>query len=175
MEYNGWLVPVFCSITTQTPILIISRDVEGQLDNIKTEIVREMRETKGNVPLNRFNVALVGNKDGWENNISQILCEFLRQQKLGLGDILKLEREDLIGNFMGHTPHKINEVFEEAAGSTLLINLDRLVLSDYDTFGKEAWEVLKFHMKNNLEVHVLLFSKEKHYSDDIPVKFNIIF
>lgn len=82
------------------------------------------------------------------------------------GDVfVEVKREDLVGQYQGHTAAKVKDVIRSAMGGVLFVDeAYSLVNGEGDTFGKEAVNALVAEMENHRDSLVVILAG---YTSDI--------
>ena len=87
---------------------------------------------------------------------ARLVARILREQGVGSGAFVEAGREQLIGQFLGHTSPKIARLFEKAKGGVLFIDeAGALVSSRRDEYAAEAVNALVRHMELHPETMVI--------------------
>ena len=91
-----------------------------------------------------YHFVFSGNPGTGKTTVARLLADILHG--VGLlekGQLVEVERGDLVGEYQGHTAKKTKKVIEEALGGVLFIDeAYGLINGDYDEFGREAIDAL---------------------------------
>lgn len=125
--------------------------------------IREVQELS---PLtSSLHMAFTGRSGTGKSAVAQKLASVLRNLGyLTKGHIINVTREDLVGQYVGHTAPKTKEQLQKAHGGILFIDeAYHLYKPDNERdYGAEAVELLLQIMENQRDDLILVFSGEKH-------------
>ena len=137
------------------------------LNNVKNEIsnlislirVRQEREKNGlKNPIMSYHLCFLGNPGTGKTTIARLVGKLYKQ--LGIlksGHLIEVARQDLVGQYIGHTAIKTKEVIDKAKGGILFIDeaysLSNKAIND---FGPEAIEVILKEMEDNRDNIVVI-------------------
>lgn len=125
------------------------------LDSVKQEIIKikkkiefdnSRREMLGldYEDQDTYHFVFSGNPGTGKTTVARLLADILHG--VGLlekGQLVEVERGDLVGEYQGHTAKKTKKVIDEALGGVLFVDeAYGLINGDYDEFGKEAIDAL---------------------------------
>lgn len=91
-----------------------------------------------------LNLVLTGNPGTGKTTVAKLVGSAYRDSGvLPLGHVVKTSRQDLVGQYQGHTAMKTGAVIQRAIGGVLFIDdAYALVKDEHDTFGQEAVDTL---------------------------------
>lgn len=114
-----------------------------------------------------LHMIFTGNPGTGKTTIARIVADIFRA--LGMvykNEIKEVTREDLVGQYQGHTAIKTREVIEESKGGVLFIDEAYSLKQDaQDSFGQEAIDALVKGMEENRENMIVIlagYSKEMY-------------
>lgn len=127
----------------------IKADISSMVDLIK---LREIRKTH-NLPNPEmsFHMVFSGNPGTGKTSVARIVADIYKA--LGVvskGQLVETDRSGLVGEYVGRTAVKVNEVVETAIGGVLFIDeAYSLARSNENDYGKEAIDTLLKLMEDN--------------------------
>lgn len=101
------------------------------------------------------NLAFAGHPGTGKSAVARLYHEILTGAGLSNGRFVTARRQDLIGQYVGHTAPKIHQLFQEASGGILFIDEAGCLLQD-DVFTHEAVVELVRYMEEEAETTVIL-------------------
>ncbi len=139
-----------------------------ELENVKSalhrllsmnKLERRRREAGLASPPRHRHMAFSGAPGTGKTVCAQLLARILREEGTGSGIFVEAGRQDMVGEFVGHTSPKIAQLFQKASGGVLFLDeIGALVgggTVQSDTFAKEAIDALVYHMDRNPQTIVI--------------------
>ncbi|MDV2685519.1 stage V sporulation protein K [Alkalihalophilus lindianensis] len=123
-----------------------------------------------------------GNPGTGKTTVARIIASFFHEMNvLAKGQLIEVERADLVGEYIGHTAQKTREVIKKANGGVLFIDeAYSLSRGGEKDFGKEAIDTLVKAMEDQQHEFVLIlagYSREMDYflslNPGLPSRFPI--
>lgn len=145
----------------------VKETVQTLLDTISVQKdMEELGISTGN-DIGTLHMSFKGNAGTGKTTVARLLGKILGEMGvLKRGDVfVEVKREDLVGQYQGHTATKVKDVVRSAMGGVLFIDeAYALVNGDGDSFGKEAVNALVAEMENHRDSLVVIFAG---YTSDI--------
>ena len=145
----------------------VKETVQTLLDMISVQKdMEELGISTGN-EIGTLHMSFKGNAGTGKTTVARLLGKILGEMGvLKRGDIfVEVKREDLVGQYQGHTAAKVKDVVRSAMGGVLFIDeAYALVNGDGDSFGKEAVNALVAEMENHRDSLVVILAG---YTSDI--------
>lgn len=141
--------------------------VQALVDRLEAQKEREKMGLKVNAGIGSLHMSFRGNAGTGKTTIARLLGKILgKMGVLKRGDVfVEAKREDLVGQYQGHTAAKVKDVIRSAMGGVLFIDeAYSLVNGDNDTYGKEAINALVAEMENNRDSLIVILAG---YTSDI--------
>ena len=145
----------------------VKTTVQALIDRLEAQKQREKMGLKVNAGIGSLHMSFRGNAGTGKTTVARILGKILgKMGVLKRGDVfVEAKREDLVGQYQGHTAEKVRQVIREAMGGVLFIDeAYSLVNAENDGFGKEAVNALVAEMENNRDSLVVILAG---YTSDI--------
>ncbi len=128
-------------------------------------LIDNLRKLQNLPPLSlSLHMAFSGNPGVGKRSSAKVMASLLNNLGyLSVGQLVEVTRDDLVGQYVGHTAPKTKEKIKTAQGGVLLLN-EAYNLSkpgnDKD-YGPEAVELLLQYMENNRDDLVFIFTGQK--------------
>jgi SpoVK/Ycf46/Vps4 family AAA+-type ATPase len=123
---------------------------------IQIERIKAGHKTKNQ----SLHLVFTGNPGTGKTTIARIVAQIFRSLGVvSIGHLREVTREDLVGEYMGHTALKTRSVIESAIGGVLFIDEAYALYRDKnDSFGKEAIDAIVKGMEENRENLVVVLA-----------------
>ena len=145
----------------------VKETVQTLLDTISVQKdMEELGISTGN-EIGTLHMSFKGNAGTGKTTVARLLGKILGEMGvLKRGNVfVEVKREDLVGQYQGHTAAKVKDVVRSAMGGVLFIDeAYALVNGDGDSFGKEAVNALVAEMENHRDSLVVILAG---YTSDI--------
>jgi len=129
----------------------IKEDIEALMDFVKIQKLRQKHGLKGSRIV--LHTAFIGNPGTGKTTVARLMGEYLKA--LGVlkkGHLVEVTRSDLVGQYVGATAAKTNQIIDKALDGILFIDeAYSLSTGDDKDFGKEAINVLVDRMEKDRE------------------------
>jgi probable Rubsico expression protein CbbX len=139
-------------------------NVVDQLDSlISLLFIKSLMNEKYLTDLS-LHMSFTGRPGTGKSSVALKVAEILRDLNyLSKGHLVSVTREDLVGQYVGHTAPKTKEVLQKAHGGLLFIDQSHELYKSNNEkdYGTEAIEIILQVMENQRNDLVLIFSDEK--------------
>ncbi len=137
-------IPAFTKLEKMTGM----KDIKDELEEITAVIKWELSRGSGKKPSGHM--VFVGPPGTGKTTVARYLGQILNYiGYLDSGHVVEVKREDLVGEYQGHTAPKTKAKINEAIGGILFIDEAYTLSTDkQDAFGKEAINTLLAEMEN---------------------------
>ncbi|PLC53899.1 CbbX protein [Pollutimonas nitritireducens] len=145
------------------PVKARIRDIAALL------LVDKLRAQRGyNTGAPSLHMSFTGNPGTGKTTVALRMAEILhRLGHLRRGHLVAVTRDDLVGQYIGHTAPKTREVLKKAMGGVLFIDEAYYLYRPENErdYGQEAIEILLQVMENNRDDLVVIFAGYKNRMD----------
>lgn len=141
--------------------------VQALIDRLEAQQEREKLGLKVQAGIGSLHMSFRGNAGTGKTTVARLLGKILgKMGVLKRGDVfVEVKRENLVGQYQGHTAAKVKEVIRSAMGGVLFIDeAYSLVNGEGDSFGKEAVNALVAEMENHRDSLIVILAG---YTSDI--------
>ena len=138
--------------------LIGLEDVKSQIEQILNFV--KVKKNKGNMPM--LHMVFEGNPGTGKTTIARIIGKIFAENKI-LSDenkFVEVDREKLVGKYVGWTASKTKEAVEEAKGGVLFVDEAYSLVNDdsHRDYGYEAIDTLIKEMEDNRDNLCVIFA-----------------
>ncbi len=155
------------------------------LDSVKREIERirrkieydKLRREKLGIEEEKkdsYHFVFLGNPGTGKTTVARLLAEiFYSFGLLEKGQLIEVDRGDLVGAFQGHTAQRTKKVIDDAMGGVLFVDeAYALVNGENDDFGKEAIDTLVKAVEDYRDKFIVILAGYKQEMHDL-LKANV--
>ncbi|MDW0116168.1 AAA family ATPase [Sporosarcina thermotolerans] len=138
--------------------LIGLKEVKQQLLRIVDRMkLAEMRKQAGYPTIDHHMAAVfMGNPGTAKTTVARIFGQLLFDSKVLTNNVfIEVSRKDLIGQYVGWTSHKVQEVFDKGKGGTIFVDEAYSLVNKKDGYSDEAFSAIIQHMENNPDTLVI--------------------
>ena len=151
-----------CALVTENDVSA-SEELDRMigLKNVKSALKRQLAayilgQRRGETGAVYRSLAFAGAPGTGKSVTARLVARILREKGCGTGRFVEAGREDLIGQYLGHTSPKIAKLFEQARGGVLFIDdAGALIPGDRDSYAEEAVNALVRQMELHPETVVI--------------------
>lgn len=143
--------------------------IKGLIKEIKAFVdIQRRRERKGLTnEANVLHMIFKGNPGTGKSTVARLMGRLFKEMGvLSQGQLIEVERADLVGEYIGHTAHKAREQIKKAIGGILFIDeAYSLARGGEKDFGREAIDVLVKGMEDYRHNLILILAGYKDEMD----------
>lgn len=129
-------------------IQCIKRDVSELIGLVNTMKNREKRGLK-TIPIS-LHLVFTGNPGTGKTTVARILAQLYKEiGVLSVGQLVEVDRSDLVAGYVGQTALKTQKKIDEAKGGILFIDEAYTLVKDGNDFGQEAIDTILKEMEDH--------------------------
>lgn len=140
--------------------LIGLQGIKKEVKTLVNTIAFQQKRIKAGFPEKSISLhcAFLGNPGTGKTEVARVYAKILKHLGiLGKGDLVEVQRSDLIAKYQGHTTEKTMDVIKKALDGVLFIDeAYSLITSDHDDFGQEIISTLLTAMETYRERLVVI-------------------
>lgn len=119
---------------------------------------KDLQEKGIQTDLNSAHMIFTGNPGTAKTSVARLIAKIYKEKGiLEVGHLVEVGRNELIGQYVGHTAPKIKALFEKAKGGILFID-EAYSLVEQNGYGKEAIDTIVQEMENLREEVIVIFA-----------------
>lgn len=136
------------------------KQVKIQIRKLINQVNMNRERAARGIPVTKISLHMVftGNPGTGKTSVARMIGELYKSiGVLSSGQLIEVGREDLVGQYIGHTAQKTKDVLSSAMGGILFID-EAYALSNSTTndFGQEAIDTILRHMENNRDKLIVI-------------------
>ena len=133
----------------------IKNDVNGLIGLVKMKRIRESKGLKS-VPVS-LHLVFTGNPGTGKTTVARILAQLYKEiGVLKKGQLIEVDRSDLVAGYVGQTALKTQEKIKEAMGGILFIDEAYTLAKEGNDFGQEAIDTILKSMEDNRDEFIVI-------------------
>lgn len=156
-ESNETIESVLYELKSLIGLNNVKQEIEGLVNFVNYQ---KIRKEKGlNVPNLSLHLVFSGNPGTGKTTVARIIAKIYKE--LGLitnGQVIEVDRSDLVAGYVGQTAIKTQKVIEKAIGNVLFIDEAYTLLGEGNDFGQEAIDTLLKEMEDNRDNLVVIIA-----------------
>ncbi|MDN5344982.1 MAG: stage sporulation protein [Clostridia bacterium] len=150
------------SVIAELDRMIGLENVKGLVKELRAFVeIQRRRQREGLASnVNTLHMIFKGNPGTGKSTVARLMGRLFKELGvLSQGQLVEVERADLVGEYIGHTAHKAREQLKKAIGGILFIDeAYSLARGGEKDFGREAIDVLVKGMEDHRENMILILA-----------------
>lgn len=144
----------------------VKKIIDGIVNYFKLQTEYKNRKIEFSRPA--MHMVFTGNPGTAKTTVARLLSQILRDNKvLSRGGLVEVGRADIVGEYVGQTAPKVQQIFEKAKGSVLFIDEAYSLVDDKrGLYGDEAINTIVQEMENKRDDVVVIFAGYKKEMDE---------
>lgn len=144
----------------------VKKIIEGIVNYFKLQTEFKSRRIEFSRPA--MHMVFTGNPGTAKTTVARLLAQILRDNNvLSRGGLVEAGRADIVGEYVGQTAPKVQQIFEKAKGSVLFIDEAYSLVDDKrGLYGDEAINTIVQEMENLRDDVVVIFAGYKKEMDE---------